>query len=176
MEYNNLIFDLNKLYLGVEEFEQYRNGALYNVQSFEVYNMSGKIECDDKKIYHMINMDTYDEITVNQDGEVIKSNSETRYIKNIIGIKSFKDLVDTLLQDTSFFMNEIEGGEVGVEFFQMCKDHMKKHEKKGDPAFADYATFYNIFSALPNIYNLCFGNPITGQTQEECINEFRRRR
>ena len=172
MKDEQLVVDLSKLYLGIEEYETYMEGKTYNVKSFEIYTLTGHLGCDNNMRYFYTNMSTADELTVDQDGYVVRYHSKDRNIKSLTDIKPFKETIDLLLKNTSAVVSHMEGGEESVEFFNMVQAHMDDCDKKKIPPYANLDCFYDIVTAVPNIYILSYGNPLTGESQLQCMNEF----
>ena len=171
-----LVVDLNKLYLGIEEYEQFIEGQKYNIKSFSLYTLTGKLGLEGNERLFLTNMETADDMVIDQDGNIVRYNSKTRDILSVTGIKCFKDTVDILLKDTSHFVKNMEGGEEGVSFFEQVKKHMDYCNKKKQPSFASLECFMDIITAVPNMYVLCYGNPLTGESQLKCINDFQKGR
>ena len=176
MDEKQLVVDLDKLYLGIEECEMYVDGQLCNVKTFSLFSLMSKFECKNVKRYVLVNMETADEIIINENGFAVKYSSKNKDIKSVTGLKHFEEAVDDLLRDTAHFVEHMKDGKSSVEFFKKVQSHIDYCHKKKQPSFANLDCFMDILTAVPNMYTLCYGNPLTGQSQLECINEFRKER
>ena len=128
--------------------------------------------------FFLINMETADDITVDENGNIIRyipneDKAELRDVTSVEDLYPLRETVDKLLKDTSDFVQYMDGGQAGVEFFTKVKNHFDKCEKNGKTPYVDIPTFINILTCVSNVYVLCYGDKRFGLSQLECINEFR---
>lgn len=174
MEQNQILaIDLLGLYIGVEHYNEYdEDGNLVECKSIETYFQQRVLSSDNICRRFLVNIETGDEIQIDQDGNCIKYISDDREIYDISGLYSFKDSVDELIRSTEHVVLCMPNGATSIEYFKTLSNHMHSAEQKGVPAYMEAEALDDLIESIANVYTLSYGNPLTQESKTRCLYNF----
>ena len=170
-----LAVDLLSLYIGVEHYNECDEyGNIIESKEICIYAKTRELKCGDSSRIFLVNLETCDEIKVDQNGEVLSYESEDIEIMDIEHVHSLHEAIDELIKSTENVVIDMENGKESLDYFKVLKNHMDKMEKEGNPAYLDLYSLPDLIHMVGNIYTLSFGNPLTQESKTRCLYKFTR--
>ena len=169
-----LLIDINKLYLGIEVYDTYINSKLYNVQSFEMYAETGSLGNENFGRKFLTNLVTTDQVVVNEKGEYQrsiagKSESLHRNVYAFYGLKSFKETINVFVDSTKDIFGEED--DIDIEFFEKLQESIKETDENNQILYISIAHIEYALKAISALYTYSFGDPRDGKNKAQCIRE-----
>lgn len=173
MEDKRFAIDLLSMYIGVEEYyTEDMDGNIFNHKEISVYSLQRELRSEHASRRVLYNLETADEIMLDQDNNVISYYSGDREIYGISSMHSLYDAIGELIKSIGF-ITEMENGQETLDYFVTLYNHMNNMRDEGNPAFLDASCLPDLIKMIANIYTLSYGNPLDNKSRIRCINDFR---
>ena len=165
--------DLLKIYIGVEHFNELdEDGNIIESKEIDVYFLDKKYYSNSSCRLFLINLETGDDIEIDQHGEVVGYESETRDILDVTELQSLKETIPILLESVKPIIQDMENGVESLDYFITLNDHMINMEQENNPAYLEADCLEGLVGMASNIYTLSYGNPLTKENKMRCLYRF----
>ena len=156
-----LIINLHSIYVGIEHSYKYDDiGNTLDVKSIHPYVKLSEFNGDDNSRIVYLNLETGDKIRVNQDGIAIGSDSTTADIKDISFIKSFHEIISTLLDREDEVIDQLEYGKDAMDYVKSLDDFMTNFKEASMDFSGNERAFDNYIRNINNLYILAYDSPL----------------
>ena len=133
------IVDISSMYVGIEHYYEYDDaGRILEKKSIHPYIKVKEMKGDKHSRAFYYNFETGDQMKVDQDGNVIDTDSEYRDIISLTNLSSFHDITTELLDNKDRVADKMEFGDESMDFVKTLNDLMDKCSNEGVPALIDF--------------------------------------
>ena len=168
------IVDISSMYVGIEHYYEYDDaGRILEKKSIHPYIKVKEMKGDKHSRAFYYNFETGDQMKVDQDGNVIDTDSEYRDIISLTNLSSFYDITTELLDNKDRVSDKMEFGDESMDFVKTLNDLMDKCSNEGVPALIDFTdqefTFDQLIKNLSGLYIIAYDNPLQNEGKVKCL-------
>ena len=157
-------FDIKKVYFGVETYiEVDDRGINHYRRELYPYLLKHYYECENKGVYKFYNLETFEQLYINQDGNVLDYDvSSKEDIISISGIHSLVESAGILLDIFEEYGYDDSESVIDFDLARAIYSESETYEVDASCASA-------IVNSALTIYQLCYGNPISHESRMRCL-------